>query len=141
MQACDHAGIVLFHEPRGWDRSISLMPRKFQVPPTDAASLLSPGCHYAPNEPSPAPFPFPFVRHQDSLNKEWRVFIFENHEITKHEIPVGLTHIGKLGRVKANWFLIAETLNGAPDKNIYFRMFARSGSNMDPNITKKVYAN
>ena len=92
-------------------------------------ACLPPGCHYAPNEPSPAPFPFPFVRHQDYLNKELRVFRVENPEITKHETPVGLTHIGKPGRVKANWFLSAETFNGAPDNDIYFKMFARHGSN------------
>ena len=69
VQAWDHEGSVLFQNPKGWDRSISLMPRKFQVPPADATSLPPPGCHYAPNEPSPAPFPSPFIRHQDSLNK------------------------------------------------------------------------
>ena len=84
VQAWNHEGIVLFNEPRGWDRSIASMPRKFQVPPTDAASLPPPGCHYVPNEPSPAPFPSPFIRHQDSLNKEWRVFKVEHPEITKH---------------------------------------------------------
>ena len=78
VQAWNHEGSVLYQNPKGWDRSISLMPQQIQVPPADATELLPPGCHYAPTGPSPAPFPFPFVRHQDYLNKEWRVFRIEN---------------------------------------------------------------
>ena len=88
VQAWDEEGMVLYHEPRGWDRATAIMPKKFQVP-HDAISLPPPECHYAPSEPSPAPFPSRFIRHQDSLNKEWRVFKIENPDITKHETPVG----------------------------------------------------
>ena len=73
------------------------MPQTFQVPPAGATELLPPGCHYAPTGPSQATVPFPFVCHQDTLNKEWRVFRVENPRITKHETPVGLTHIGTPG--------------------------------------------
>ena len=70
--------------PRDGNGSISVMPQKIQVPPAGATELLPPGCHYAPIGPSQASVPSPFVRHQDSLNKELRVFRFENLEITKH---------------------------------------------------------
>ena len=140
VQAWDHEGTVLYHAPRGWDRATAVMPKKFQVP-HDAIALPPPGCHYAPREPSSAPFPPRFIRHQDSLNKDWRDFKVQNPEVTKHETPVGLLHVGKPGRVKTNWFLSAQTLTGVADMKIYLSMFARSGSNVDPNISKKVYAN
>ena len=140
VQAWDHEGAVLYSDPRGWDRATMVMHKKFQVP-QDATNLPPPGCHYAPSQPSSAPFPQQFIRHQDSLNREWRHFKVGNPELTKHETPVGLTHVGKPGRAQANWFLRLKTFTGVPDMNIYFRMFARSGSSMDPNISKNVFAN
>jgi hypothetical protein len=131
VQAWDHEGAVLYSVPRGWDRATMVMPKKFQVP-QDATNLPPPGCHYAPSQPSSAPFPQQFIRHQDSINREWRHFKVVNPELTKYETPVGLTHIGKPWRVKANWFLCLKTFTGVPDINIYLRMFARSGSSMDP---------
>ena len=82
IQVWNHEGIMLYHDPKRWDRSIAVMAQKYQEPPRDATTLPPPGCHRVPPGPSKVTFPFPFVRHQDSLNREWRVFAIENVEIT-----------------------------------------------------------
>ena len=118
------------------------MRHKYPEPPLDARSLPPPGFNAPPTGPLQPVGPASVIRHQDSLNGEWREFGIVDPEVTKSQIPFGLKHVAKPGRVKANWSLEAQTFNGTGRlKETYFRMFARQGSNLDSNVSMKVYAN
>ena len=118
------------------------MRPKYPKPPPDVRSLPPPGFTVPPTQSLQPVGPVPVIRHQDSLNGEWREFGIVDPEVTKCQIHLGLKHVAKPGRVKANWSLDARTLNGTGRlKETYFRMFARQGSNLDSNVSMNVYAN
>ena len=142
IQICDHNGTIIYHDKNGWDRSIEVMRLKYPEPPLDAKLFPAPGFAADPSTYPQHAGPPPVLRHDDSLNGEWTEFVSDPSGATKSPIPFGLHHIAKPGRTKVNWALDAQTLNGTgDDKQTYFKMFARQGSQLDSNLSMKVFAN
>ena len=118
------------------------MRLKYPEPPLDAKVLPTPGLAADQSTYPPQAGPPPVLRHDDSLNGEWTEFGSDPSGATKSPIPFGLHYIAKPGRTKVNWALDAQTLNGTgDDKQTYFKMFARQGSQFDSNLSMKVFVN
>ena len=118
------------------------MRMKYPEPPRDATALPAPGFAADPSTyPQPTGPPL-IIRRDDSLNGDWKDFCPDRWNATKMQIPYGLHHIAKPGRTKTNWALDVQTLDGTgADNQIYFKMFARQGAQLDTNLSLKVVAN
>ena len=77
------------------------------------------------------------IRHEDIKQK----FLHEPSNATQELIPEGVIHVAQHGRVKTNWAMDSNMLNGCADRAAYLKLFARHGGRLDTNIYFKVYAN
>ena len=123
IQIWDHTGTIYYHNRTGWDRSSEVMRMKYPEPPRDATALPAPGFAADPSTYPQPTGPPPVIRHDDSLNGDWKDFGPDLSNATKTQIPCGLHHIAKPGRTKTNWALDGQTLEGTgSDKPIYLKI-------------------
>ena len=98
---------------------------EYPEPPRDATALPAPGFAADPSTYPQPTGPPPIIRHDDSLNGDWKDFCPDPSNATKMQIPDGLHHIVKPGRTKTNWALDVQTLDSTgADKQLYLKMFA-----------------